>query len=107
MAQSKQPVTVSGDFGTDRVRKSGRFRAPQSLVIYHRGPVFTIGRAPFVAGAIHVRNQMRAFKQRERARRWKAFVERVCLLRGALLWRLSIRPGRTLAEASSPATAHA
>ena len=76
-------------------------------MIYHREPVFTIGRAPFVAGTIHARNQIRVLKQRERARRWKAFVERVCLLRGALLRRLSIRPGRTLAATSSPATANA
>jgi len=76
------------------------------MMIYDREPVFTIGQAPFVAGAIHVRNQMRVLKQRERARRWKAFVERVCLLRGALPRRLSIRPGRTLAATSSPATAN-
>ena len=62
------------------------------MMIYDREPVFTIGQVPFVAGAIHVRNQMRVLKQRERAWRRKAFVERVCLLRGALLRRLPIRP---------------
>jgi hypothetical protein len=77
------------------------------MMIYHREPVFTIGRAPFVAGAIYVRNQMRVLKQRERAQRWKAFVERACLLRGAFLRRLSIRPSRTLAATGSPATAQA
>jgi hypothetical protein len=77
------------------------------MMIYDREPIFTIGQAPFVAGAIHVRNQMRVLKQRERARRWKALVERVCLLRGALLRHLSIRPGRTLAGPSSPAATNA
>lgn len=77
------------------------------MMIYDREPVFTIGQAPFVAGAIHVRNQMRVLKQRERARRRKAFVERVCLLHGALLRRLPIRPRRTLAATSSPTTANA
>jgi len=77
------------------------------MMIYHREPVFTIGRAPFIAGAIYVRNQIRVLKQRERARRWKAWVERVCLLRGALLRRFSIRPVRSLAATSSPATANA
>ena len=45
-------------------------------MIYQREPVFTIGQAPFVAGAIHVRNQIRVLKQREKARRRKALVER-------------------------------
>jgi hypothetical protein len=51
------------------------------MMIYQREPVFTIGRAPFVAGAIHVRNQIRVLKQRERARRRKALVERISSLR--------------------------
>jgi hypothetical protein len=76
-------------------------------MIYHREPVFTIGRAPFVAGAIHVRNRIRVLKQRERTRTRKALVERVSSLRGALRRYLSIRPGRTLAATSSPATANA
>jgi len=50
------------------------------MMIYQREPVFTIGRAPFVAGAIHVRNQIRVLKQRERARKRKAFISS---LRGA------------------------
>ena len=75
------------------------------MMIYHREPVFTIGRTPFVAGAIHVRNQIRVLKQRERARKRQAFVERACLLRGTLPRYLSIR--RTLAATSSPAPANA
>ena len=51
------------------------------MMICDREPVFTIGQAPFVAGAIHVRNQTRVLKQRERARRRKALVERFSLLR--------------------------
>lgn len=51
------------------------------MMIYQREPVFTIGRAPFVAGAIHVRNQIRVLKQREKARRRKAFVQRISSLR--------------------------
>jgi hypothetical protein len=54
------------------------------MMIYQREPVFTIGRAPFVAGAIHVRNQIRVLKQRERARRRKALVERISSLRTGL-----------------------
>ena len=57
------------------------------MMIYQREPVFTIGQAPFVAGAIHVRNQIRVLKQREKAKRRKAFVARIPLLR--------IGPGRT------------
>jgi len=51
------------------------------MMIYQREPVFTIGQAPFVAGAIHVRNQIRALKQREKAKRRKALVARFPLLR--------------------------
>jgi hypothetical protein len=51
------------------------------MIIYQREPVFTIGQAPFVAGAIHVRNQIRVLKQREKAKRRKAFVARIPLLR--------------------------
>ena len=51
------------------------------MIIYQREPVFTIGQAPFLAGAIHVRNQIRALKQREKARKRKALVERFPLLR--------------------------
>ena len=54
------------------------------MIIYQREPVFTIGQAPFVAGAIHVRNQIRVLKQRERAQRRKALVERFPLLRVTL-----------------------
>ena len=54
------------------------------MMIYQREPVFTIGQAPFVAGAIHVRNQIRVLKQREKARRRKALVERFPLLRVTL-----------------------
>lgn len=54
------------------------------MIIYQREPVFTIGQAPFVAGAIHVRNQMRALKQREKAGKRKALVERIGLLRVTL-----------------------
>jgi hypothetical protein len=74
------------------------------MIIYQREPVFTIGQAPFVAGAIHVRNQIRVLKQREKAKRRKAFVARIPLLR--------IGPGRTAlrrdpAATRSPATANA
>jgi len=51
------------------------------MIIYQREPVFTIGQVPFVAGAIHVRNQIRVLKQREKARKRKALVERFPLLR--------------------------
>lgn len=51
------------------------------MMIYQREPVFTIGQAPFVAGAIYVRNQIRVLKQREKAKRRKAFVARIPLLR--------------------------
>ena len=51
------------------------------MIIYQREPVFTIGQAPFVAGAIHVRNQIRVVKQREKAERRKALVARIPLLR--------------------------
>jgi len=51
------------------------------MMIYQREPVFTIGQAPFVAGAIYVRNQIRMLKQREKAKRRKAFVARIPLLR--------------------------
>jgi hypothetical protein len=43
-------------------------------MIYQREPVFTIGRVPFVAGAIHVRHQIRVLKQLEMARKRKAFI---------------------------------
>jgi len=75
------------------------------MIIYQREPVFTIGQAPFVAGAIHVRNQIRVLKQREKAKRRKAFVARIPLLHGAIPRYLSTR--RTLALARSPATASA
>jgi hypothetical protein len=75
------------------------------MMIYQREPVFTIGQAPFVAGAIHVRNQIRAIKQRERARRRKAFVGRISSLQGAIPRYLSTR--RALALTRSPASANA
>ena len=77
------------------------------MTIYRPEPIFTIGRAPFVAGAIHVRNQIRVLKQRETARRWQASVERLCHLRGAFRRRLSIRPGRALDRTQTTAVAHA
>jgi hypothetical protein len=74
------------------------------MMIYQHEPVFTIGRAPFVAGAIHVRNQIRVLKQRERARRRKAFVERISSLRiGPSRTGVRTRPSPT----RSPATANA
>jgi hypothetical protein len=76
------------------------------MMIYHREPVFTIGRAPFVAGAIHVRNQIRAFKRRERIQKRKAFVARVCALGRALPRQLSLRRNLTVTS-SSPAAANA
>ena len=74
------------------------------MMIYQREPVFTIGQTPFVAGAIYVRNQIRMLKQREKAKRRKAFVARIPLLR--------IGPARTglrrdPAPTRSPATANA
>lgn len=75
------------------------------MLIYYREPVFTIGQAPFVAGAIHVRNQIRVLKRRQRIQKRKAFVARVCALARALPGQLSIR--RTLTPTSSPATANA
>ena len=41
--------------------------------------------SPFVAGAIHVRNQIRALKQREKARKRKALAQRIPVLRVTLL----------------------
>ena len=70
-----------------------------AMIIYQREPVFTIGQAPFVAGAIHVRNQIRALKQREKARRRKALVERFPLLRVTLPRFAS--PGRNLPPSSA------
>ena len=74
-------------------------------MIYQREPVFTIGRAPFVAGAIHVRNQIRVLKQRERARRHKALVQRI----SSSLHRGPSRTGvrRDPPPTRSPATANA
>jgi hypothetical protein len=76
------------------------------MIIYQREPVFTIGQAPFVAGAIHVRNQMRVLKRREKAQRRKALVERFPLLRATLpryaspqLKRDPNRPGVTASPA--------
>ena len=74
------------------------------MMIYQREPVFTIGQAPFVAGAILVRNEIRVLKQRERAQRRKAIVERISSLR--------IGPRRTgvrrdPAPTRSPASANA
>ncbi|PYK62161.1 MAG: hypothetical protein DME43_00870 [Verrucomicrobia bacterium] len=74
------------------------------MMIYQHEPVFTIGRAPFVAGAIHVRNQIRVLKQREKARRRKALVERIPLLRIGLS-RTGVR--RDPAPTYSRATANA
>jgi hypothetical protein len=74
------------------------------MMIYQREPVFTIGQAPFVAGAIHVRNQIRILKQLEKAKRRKAFVARIPLLRiGATRIGLRGNPAPT----RSPATANA
>ena len=77
------------------------------MTIYRLEPIFTIGRAPFVAGAIHVRNQIRVLEQRERARRRKAAVERFRRLPGTVLRRLSIRSGQALDRTHTPAAAHA
>ena len=75
-----------------------------AMIIYQREPVFTIGQAPFVAGAIYVRNQIRVLKQREKAKRRKAFVARIPLLRiGPSRTGLRRDPART----RSPATANA
>jgi hypothetical protein len=51
------------------------------MIIYQREPIFTVGQAPFVAGEIQVRNQIRILKQRQKARIRKAFAKRVPLLR--------------------------
>jgi hypothetical protein len=75
------------------------------MIIYQREPVFTIGQAPFVAGAIHVRNQIRVLKQREKAKRRKAIVARISSLYGAIPRYLSTR--RTLVLTRFPATASA
>jgi hypothetical protein len=78
------------------------------MMIYQREPVFTIGQAPFVAGAIHVRNQIRVLKQRDKVRRRKELVERFRLLRVTLPRyaspRLNVGPSRT-GVTNSPATA--
>ena len=80
------------------------------MMIYQREPVFTIGQAPFLAGAIHVRNQIRVLKQREKARRRKALVERIPLLRLTLPRYASPRRNlgpRRAGVTTSPATAKA
>jgi hypothetical protein len=74
------------------------------MMIYQREPVFTIGQAPFVAGAIYIRNQIRVLKQREKAKRRKAFVARIPLLRIGPT-RIGLR--RNSAPTRSPATANA
>ncbi len=58
------------------------------MMIYQREPVFTIGRVPFVAGAIQVRNQMRVLKQREWARRRKALISSLRGMRPRVLKRV-------------------
>ena len=75
------------------------------MMIYQREPVFTIGQAPFVAGAIYVRNEIRVLKQREKVRRRKAFVEHISSLHDAIPRYLSTR--RALALTRLPATANA
>ncbi|PYK76860.1 MAG: hypothetical protein DME38_15535 [Verrucomicrobia bacterium] len=70
-----------------------------AMIIYQREPVFTIGQAPFVAGAIHVRDQIRVLKQRERARRRKELIERIPLLR-VTFPRYASKPRRELVTAS-------
>ncbi len=45
-------------------------------------PVFTIASEPFVAGTIVMRNQMRAFRRRERQRKLDLLISRLCSLRG-------------------------
>ena len=74
------------------------------MMIYQREPVFTIGQTPFVAGAIYVRNHIRMLKQREKAKRRKAFVARISLLRIGPT-RIGLR--RNPAPTRSPATANA
>jgi hypothetical protein len=74
------------------------------MMIYQLEPVFTIGKEPFVAGAILVRNQIRVVKQREKAERRKALVARIPLLRIAPS-RIGLR--RDPAPTRSPATANA
>lgn len=78
-------------------------------MIHQREPVFTIGRTPFVAGAIYVRNELRVLKQREKARKRKALAERIfegiASLHNAVPRYLSMR--RALALTRSPATASA
>ena len=74
------------------------------MMIYQREPVFTIGQTPFVAGAIYVRNQIRMLKQREKAKRRKAFVARIPLLRIGPS-RIGLRRDPT--PTRSPATANA
>ena len=76
------------------------------MIIYQREPVFTIGQAPFVAGAIHVRNQIRVLKQREKAGKRKPLVERIESLRVTLRRytsrRRNLGPGRADVMGSSP-----
>ena len=74
------------------------------MMIYQREPVFTIGQTPFVAGAIYVRNQIRMLKQREKAKRRKAFVARIPSLRIGPS-RIGLRRDPT--PTRSPATANA
>jgi hypothetical protein len=74
------------------------------MIIQPHEPVFTIGRAPFVAAAIHVRNHVRILKQREKARRRKALLERLSALRGVLPRFFAAR--QTLVTSGSPATAN-
>jgi len=54
-------------------------------MIYQREPVFTIGRVPFVAGAIQVRNQIRTSKQRDWAKKREAFIASISGLRSRSL----------------------
>lgn len=74
-------------------------------MIHYREPIFTIGRTPFVAGAIHVRNQIRILKQREKARRRKAALERARQLPATILRQLTVR--RSFAGANEPVAANA
>ena len=47
------------------------------MSIRHQEPVFTIGKAPLVAGTIVLRNYMRARRQHERQPRWSGLTSRL------------------------------
>lgn len=74
-----------------------------NIAIDRREPVLTIGRAPFVAGAIVVRNHLRAIRRRQRAEQWKSLNRRLGTLHNVIRGFVQARDGEDFQ--AEPATA--